>query len=173
MKHYVYSDPHFFHKNIIHLVKRPFETVEEMNSHLIAEYKKIVTSEDKVYFLGDIGMGKIEDIKSIVEELPGYKILIMGNHDRQTGKTRDFWLEAGFQEVSKNPIMIHKLFILSHEPLEMSKDMPYFNIHGHIHANLPISSKHYNVSVENTGYKPVDVSKLTQLIKKQKKEYFL
>lgn len=165
MNHYVYSDPHFNHARIIEYAERPFEDVQEMNIYMIDIYNNVVKEEDKVYILGDMGFGDKEIMSSILSAMKGYKILIMGNHDRL--RNREWWLDAGFDEVSKDPILIRKQFILSHEPIAMSSDMPYYNIHGHIHNNAPVSRKHFNASVENTKYMPVNISKLVRLIKKQ------
>lgn len=161
MNRYVYSDPHFNHANIIQMQSRPFSSVEEMNAHMITEFNSVVKPGDKVYLLGDVGMG---DIKSIIANLNGYKILIMGNHDRR--HSRAFWLDAGFDEVHKDPILIQKQFILSHEPLLMSEDMPYLNIHGHTHSLTLESKKHINISVEQTQYKPILLNSIIRRWKK-------
>lgn len=165
MKHFVYSDPHFNHKNIIEYAERPFETVEEMNEALILKFNKVVMPTDTVFILGDFGFGTKEEITDIVSQLHGYKVLIMGNHDEK--KPRTWWLEAGFDEVSKNPILIWGKFILSHRPLGVIEGMPYVNIHGHIHQNVEPTKMHFNVSVEQTGYKPVNLREIEKEVKRR------
>lgn len=166
MKHFVYADPHFNHENIINLVERPFKSIDEMNELLIKNFNEVVAKDDKVFILGDFGFASLEDMKLLVARLNGYKILILGNHDRK--KPRNWWLQVGFDEVHKEPILIRNQFILSHEPIEMSKDMPYFNVHGHIHQYQVEDGKHFNVCVEQTGYRPVKVDKLVRLYTKSK-----
>ena len=65
---------------------------------------------------------------------------------------------------NKYPIIYEKFWMLSHEPLYVNKNMPYCNIHGHIHS-LKCDSKHYfNVSVECINYKPINFEKIKKLV---------
>ena len=88
----------------------------------------------------------------------GYKVLIMGNHDRR--KSITYWKNVGFDEVSKHPILVEDKYLLSHEPrYELAGKGLYYNIHGHIH-HLDINSDdkdiYFNVCVEKNNYKPWD-----------------
>ncbi len=151
-KKYVYADPHFSHANIIKYESRPFSNTEEMNKEIIKSHNSIVTKRDKIFILGDFCLASREKIFEITKQLNGYKILIMGNHDR--GRSINFWRDMGFDEVSKYPIIIDNFFILSHEPLSMTEFMPYLNVHGHIHSYKLNSDKHFNVSLDVTDFKP-------------------
>ena len=92
---YFIADTHFGHENIIKYCNRPFNTKEEMNSHMIKEWNSIVKQDDVIYVLGDFAlMMSREQIKEIINLLNGYKILIMGNHDKK--RSRGFWLNVGF-----------------------------------------------------------------------------
>lgn len=162
MKHYIYSDPHFNHERIIKYVERPFDTIEEMNEYLIEEYNKVVTEYDKVYILGDFGFGRKEDVASIVKRLNGYKVLILGNHDRMHG--RNWWIDVGFDEVHKDPILIRKKFLLSHEPLEFITPSSFINLHGHTHDSGDISDYHLNMCVEKTGYRPMLIQNIEKWV---------
>jgi len=155
---YVYSDPHYYHKNIIKYTDRPFKDVEEMNSELIKRWNNTVSKEDKVFILGDFGFGNQEQMKEIVSRLNGYIVLIMGNHDRH--KTAKWWRECGFFQVSEYPIIYRDFYILSHEPVFMNSHMPYLNIHGHKHHISMDKDYYVNVSVEKTDYKPVSFDEL-------------
>lgn len=110
LKHFVYSDPHFNHGNIIEYGKRPFGNIKEMESELIKRYNEVVSPIDIVYILGDFGFGTLEEISRILSQMNGYKILIMGNHDMN--RKREWWLNAGFNEVSKHPIIVRGKYIL-------------------------------------------------------------
>lgn len=160
-KTYVYADPHFNHQSILEYGERPFLDVEIMNEELVKRFNEVVRAGDKVYFLGDVGMG---DVSKYIYRMNGYKILIMGNHDKP--RPKGFWLKSGFDEVTKDPIILRLNIILSHKPMQMSADMPYLNVHGHIHQNDSPSKKHLNVSVEKTEYKPVELDKVVRLNKK-------
>ncbi len=98
------SDLHFFHANIIKYESRPFKDVEEMNQVLINNWNSIVKSnDDKVFILGDLSLGNKDQIKLIIDQLNGYKILIFGNHDR--GHSINWFENVGINEVYKYPII--------------------------------------------------------------------
>ena len=77
------SDLHFGHDNIIRFDHRPFDSVEEMDQAIIERWnKKVTNNNDLVYILGDVSW--YDDVKtaSIVRQLRGKKVLILGNHDK-------------------------------------------------------------------------------------------
>ncbi|NEW06294.1 phosphoesterase [Paenibacillus sp. SYP-B3998] len=147
------SDHHFGHKHIIDFESRPFRDAEEMTSKMIESWNSAVNKEDKVFHLGDFSFLNNERTKDIVSQLHGYKVLILGNHDR--GRSRTWWLEAGFDEVSEHPIIYNNFFFLTHEPMYMNKHMPFVNVHGHIHGQKYEGLNYFNVCVEHWDYKPI------------------
>lgn len=76
------SDTHFGHARILELSNRPFKDVQHMNEMLIANWNSVVSPTDRVYHLGDVALGTFEESMKCVARLNGYKILVMGNHDR-------------------------------------------------------------------------------------------
>lgn len=156
------SDHHFGHKHIIDYESRPFAGVSEMNETMIERWNAAVQPEDKVLHLGDFSFLSLPKTSEIVARLNGYKVLIMGNHDR--GRPRKWWLEAGFDEVSEYPIVYGGFFLLSHEPMYMNKRMPYVNVHGHIHGQKYEGGSYINVSVEHWEYTPVSFDALKALV---------
>jgi calcineurin-like phosphoesterase family protein len=76
------SDTHFGHANIISFCDRPFADFEEMDEALIANWNSVVGDDDVVYHMGDVAMGKWDRWEGIFNRLNGYKILVVGNHDR-------------------------------------------------------------------------------------------
>ena len=84
------SDLHFWHENIIKYCNRPFETVEDMNDVLIANWNSVVKPDDDVIIAGDIiHSGNLDKVKSIMNQLNGSKWLCYGNHDYQNKLERD------------------------------------------------------------------------------------
>lgn len=61
-KVYFIADLHFGHANIIEYCNRPFQSVEEMNEFMIQQWNKKVKKDDKVFVLGDFGLGSRESI---------------------------------------------------------------------------------------------------------------
>lgn len=151
------SDTHFNHEKIIGYCNRPFQTVEEMDEHLIKQWNSVVSKDDLVYHLGDFSLGmQFEEYKKLVGRLNGEIILIYGNHDR---KGKSFLKRVGFKETHKKPLVVGN-YILSHKPL-IEEVIPegFINLHGHIHNNgygdREDTHKNVNLSVEMHDYTPI------------------
>ncbi|MGO0061744.1 metallophosphoesterase [Brevibacillus fluminis] len=160
-KIFVISDHHFGHKQIIDFESRPFHDVDEMTTKMIERWNAVVGKEDNVFHLGDFSFLNREKTRDIVQQLNGSKFLIMGNHDR--GRTKEWWLDVGFDEVSEYPLVYGGFYFLSHEPMYMNKNMPYVNIHGHIHGQKYEGNQYMNVSVEQWDYTPVSFEQIKQM----------
>lgn len=136
---YYIADMHFGHANIIKYCNRPFKSVEEMDSVLVRNWQKRVKEDDTVYIVGDIIYGH-KNPEVILEQLPGKKILIEGNHDRSWKKKVD--VEKYFEdielmaEIKDNGIRV----VLCHYPLmtwfEFGKGT--YHVYGHIHDNINV-----------------------------------
>lgn len=134
---YLISDTHFNHKNIIEYENRPFASVEEMNKVIIDNWNAVVTDEDTVIHLGDVGLGTESMLKTIIPQLKGHKILIRGNHDT---KSKQFYLDCGFEQVENNMLVNYwgeKVYI-SHRPESRPGNGEPYTIHlyGHVHSKL-------------------------------------
>jgi len=171
---YIISDTHFNHKNIIEYENRPFNSIEEMNNAMIKNWNNIVTDDDIVIHLGDVGLGKESDLKWIVPTLKGHKILVRGNHDTKSIK---FYLECGFKEVKSSFIMNFEGqdILFSHRPEGRTGDThDHYDLHmyGHVHAKdfhgayPTIARNGACLCVERWGYKPVPLKDVVELCKK-------
>lgn len=107
---FITSDLHFGHLNIIDFCDRPFETVEQMNAGIIAQWNSVVRPLDNVLVVGDVCMGKLDETLPLVNKLNGHKVLIPGNHDRCSFEAQrkpgqqERWIaryldECGFEQV--------------------------------------------------------------------------
>jgi calcineurin-like phosphoesterase family protein len=76
------SDTHFGHRNIIKYSNRPFRDTTVMNEMLIRNWNDTVSHDDLVFHLGDVALGPWEDWHNVLTRLNGYKVLVVGNHDR-------------------------------------------------------------------------------------------
>ena len=163
---YIFSDLHLNHKAVIGFEGRPFSSVYQMNKTILRNWRETVSSRDTIWVLGDVAFSTTkEELTSMIKNLPGIKKLILGNHDRS--KSLQWWRDVGFVEVYPYPIIYQDFFILSHEPVYVSKEMPYVNIHGHTHSESSDNPQKVNVSVEVTGYAPVS---LDDIITRRTKE---
>ena len=156
-KTFLISDTHFGHANILTFKKqngdplRSFHNIVEHDEHLIEQWNKTVSPNDKVYHLGDIGFKNFTNLSLILNRLNGTKVLIKGNHD-------NFKLSQ-YQQYFKDVRASHILdkFILTHIPIHPESVGRWkANIHGHLHDNSLKDSRYFNVSVEKTNYAPLD-----------------
>lgn len=87
------SDTHIAHKNIIQYDKRPYQSVEEMDNHIIDTLNKYVATDDLFVFGGDFALPRIADRDDMVaynQAISDYHarincknwIFVGGNHDR-------------------------------------------------------------------------------------------
>jgi len=120
---YLISDTHFNHQNIATYCDRP----KDFTERIIKNWNAIVKLEDLIIHLGDVQIGKKSDW--IMPALPGRKVLVRGNHDRQWSNTR--WMEAGFS-FSCDGMRFRNCW-LTHEPDTSRAGGCDLNIHGHLH----------------------------------------
>lgn len=81
---YLTSDLHFNHDREFIYKPRGFNSVDEMNNTIIANFNEIVTPDDDVYILGDLMLGgsdKLDEGLNLISELNGKLHLVRGNHD--------------------------------------------------------------------------------------------
>lgn len=147
------SDHHFGPKNTI----IPKDYINTRNKMMIEQWNSVVTNDDVVFHLGDFSELDYMNTTNIINQLKGYKILIMGNHDKNRDRTT--WLAHGLNEVIDYPILYEQKFLLSHEHLN-DIYAPFFNIHGHFHNpdQKYISDRHINVGVDYWDHKPVSLN---------------
>ena len=150
------SDTHFGHKNIIKYSERPFADFEEMDWKIVDQWNKTVGPTDVVYHLGDVAMGDSSRWDNILSSLNGYKVLVVGNHDRifagEKERQRAKWDEKyheWFDEVHDNHVVLlsnNMVVNLSHFPYDGDhtetdrysefrlNDNGHVLVHGHTHA---------------------------------------
>lgn len=184
MERWATADLHFGHRNIIKYENRPFADVEEMNEKLIDNWNSVVKPNDEIFVLGDVFFCGKEKQKEIMARLKGKKILIRGNHDNATTRA---YLEMGFEGVLTGRSHFQPYyftpfdeintaqfnFIMSHAPyLERfsPNDVEPFmvkNVHGHVHSQIEglDQSMFKCVSVELTGYKPLNMTEIIEWVK--------
>ena len=141
------------------------DRVLEMHDQMLVDYwNEVVTDDDEVWFLGDLGLGSREYISSLVAKLKGHKHMIYGNHDRFSVSCYE---SMGFETVSKKPVILKERFMLSHAPRpDMLNNPDIFYIFGHIHSKphhegeyeLATHGDNYQcVCVERQKYRPVKI----------------
>ena len=94
MTTYFIADTHFGDGNILRYENRPFATVEEMDQELVRRWNERVGQEDTVFHLGDFSARGEEEDQSLLSQLHGRKVLVLGNHDRH--RSPEKWRSLGF-----------------------------------------------------------------------------
>jgi calcineurin-like phosphoesterase family protein len=163
---YFTSDTHFGHKNILEYEKehRPFDTVEEMNEQIIANWNATVRPKDIIFHLGDFAFGA-KNI-AIAERLNGQKKLVLGNHDCYS-------LELYIAHFCKIFGAYHwNKCILTHIPVHPDNlgQRFFLNVHGHLHSkkvkiNENYDLNYFNVAVEQHNLTPVHSSLIMERLK--------
>lgn len=157
-----WSDPHFYHNNIIKYCDRPFKSTIHMNMMMVDYYNKEVSKDDLVIWGGDISFGNKDDTRALLKDLPGKKILIMGNHDFLKKKK---FIDFGIFDATviclnyQEKIDDEQWDIwVTHYPIDDALiPAKTINVHGHIHS-YTAGVKNLNISVEHTDYRPQDIT---------------
>lgn len=188
------SDQHFWHNKVISLCNRPFSNIEEMNSHLINNWNRVVQPEDTIYILGDMFFCNTKKAEEILAQLNGKKILIVGNHDKfSLTKLKKMFHEVHYRlelEIAGEKVQ------LSHYPYAPTKKEKFIHIlknfykfwrkkkymelrymdrrpinnggwllHGHCHTAWQIKGKQFNVGVDVNEFYPVALESVEDLIR--------
>jgi calcineurin-like phosphoesterase family protein len=163
-KTYIITDLHFEHDKMQMYCNRP----PDFGQKIINQWEATVNPQDIVYVLGDVTWGSQGQLKTILNGLPGTKILVRGNHDRN--HSNNWFIQAGFAAVLEKAQVSG--VVLSHFPAILTEeDLEYgiINIHGHFHNNAPkkwepklkkkITKNHFLLVLENVEYRPIDLQK--------------
>ena len=92
-KSYIITDTHFSHDAMQKYCDRP----PNFDQKIINQWRATVSPQDVVYHLGDVTWGSQGQLQQIMNGLPGTKILIRGNHDKN--HSNNWFIKAGFSAV--------------------------------------------------------------------------
>ena len=173
------SDCHFGHKNIVAYDHRPFFSVDEMDAEMIRNWQSVVSDNDTVYILGDFCWNNATRWNEILDQLPGYKVAILGNHDQVLVRNKElqkrFVHVTSYMEIRDGK---HDI-VLCHFPIPIYKNLHYgwYHFYGHVHETVDyemtkkflaeVSAKYevpiraYNVCATLLGYTPRTFDELT------------
>lgn len=183
------SDQHYGHDKVIGFSQRPFIDLADMNAGLIQKYRAKVRPHDICYFVGDVFFCGYIEAHSIMEQLPGRKILIQGNHDKFSQKQ---YISLGFEIVAeemvvrlfgrriklchypRTPTLWDKLrskFMHNYDYRYPERRPPYdgrWLIHGHTHGKdqINVKKKTIHVGVDAWNYAPVGLKQIESMIAK-------
>lgn len=167
MTTYAISDLHLRHANIIEYCDRPFDSVEEMNEELYERWNSTVSSDDIVYFLGDLAMtGDSDEFRELGEQLNGEILMTAGNHDEAVPDTPPFPIVESFV-AQHGKYRCH----CTHRPSNVPEEWSHWALTGHHHNNdlrsnpfIDTKQNVLNLSVELIEYTPIALDDLFGLV---------
>jgi calcineurin-like phosphoesterase family protein len=159
------SDSHFGHENIIKYCNRPFGDASEMDEHLVKVWNDKVPKDGLVYHIGDVCFGGQPYIDRLMNRLNGEKILIIGNHDKESALSKHFSKVYRLASVTVGNTKL----VLCHYPIESwpGLNRGVVHLHGHCHGNLPnIIRNRMDVGVDcHYNYEPFSLVEILQNLK--------
>lgn len=166
---YVCADANFFS---VAAAKKLQQTVEQYNQKIIDNWNSIVSNDDYVVLLGNIGGGNYEEMKYIMENLNGTKLIL--DHDVRRGNTRlgrDQWLKLGVQ-----PYRFHstvegqikgvnqKIYLLCWNDPLCRKEHYCAAPSSTIESEELLSGNTLNISIEKWNYSPIPYNSIPKLM---------
>lgn len=163
MTRFVVSDNHFNHENIIGYAERPYNSLDRMNTQMIRNWNNTISDDDTVIYGGDLTFGSLDDAEDIISRLNGNMMMIEGNHD-------DYSAENVSVPMVEDTIIQHMgyRFWYTHRPENVPDDWTEWELHGHVHNNLPFinySDNRINISVDVIEYTPIPLKIIVKALK--------
>jgi calcineurin-like phosphoesterase family protein len=170
-KLWITADLHFHHANILTYCKRPFSSVEEMDSQLIKNINDLVDHNDILIDLGDVTCHG--DPTSFLDQINCQTIYrTWGNHDNK--------------KIAKHPktkyiadrIECKVMFgehaqhvVLDHYAMKAWNKSHYgsWQLYGHSHGGIPDDPTQlsFDVGVDCHNYKPINFLQVKEIISKK------
>lgn len=167
---YLISDTHLFHEKILNYVPRRIKyygDFDNMNRKMIHDWNSTVSQDDVVIHVGDMIFYKEEALS----ELNGFKVLVIGNHDRSWKRL----LKKGLINMAMHGMDINLLgesFRIQHHPEENwhGKDDGSILLHGHEHGDGTImryNALDVGIDLPYMFHRPQKLSTLLGVIRKR------
>jgi calcineurin-like phosphoesterase family protein len=164
------SDPHYGHRNIISHCNRLFLSTEHMREELIARYNSVVPPDGVTLWGGDCFFCPMSEAATIMSRLNGRKILVLGNHDKNSGRMSSL----GFDVVAKELVIdICGVTVrINHYPCQDDRfpdRCPVLKpfemlIHGHTHSPNKVNGRQIHIGVDAWAYAPASLQEIEELV---------
>ncbi len=154
------ADTHFGHAGALALYRRPFASVDAMNTAMLARWNETVGPDDDVWHLGDFALRTSTAAASVLlSQLNGRKHLIAGNNDPPEIKSLPAW--SSVQDYAELTIETHRL-VLCHYAFRTWNGMAAgaLNLHGHSHGRLKPLPRQTDVGVDVWDFRPIPVQRM-------------
>jgi len=174
------SDYHLYHRNIINLSKRPFDSILEMNERIRDNHNAVFDNGSIIFNLGDAlllpkdmsGDSKfLKSVENLLRTFKGKIYYLPGNHERHLNLINTCWeILPQYQELTLGIGKKQQHIILCHYALRTwnRAHCKAWHLHGHSHGGLVndygerMQDYKYTLSmdvgVDTNNYKPYTFS---------------
>ncbi len=185
-----YADPHFGHARILEYADRPFASVEEHDAELERRYRATVLEGDVVAWVGDAFLCPFARAREILSRLPGWKVLVLGNHDRSATSMValgfDLVVESmvvsiptfGADSVDRPALVHHYPYLRSeaergavspaerHASRRPERKPGQVLVHGHVHSRSRacVAERTVHVGVDAWDYAPASIAEVGKIV---------
>lgn len=151
MNYYI-ADTHFGHENVIKYDmregSRKFSCIEERDKLIIDNINKVVTPQDKLYFLGDISWYSPQETAELLGQIKCKNLFALrGNHDRILKDGRIKKMFQGIYDI-KQIEDNGKQLVLCHFPIMMYQGQHRGIIHLYAHLHNSAEEHDYQEFIE-------------------------
>lgn len=183
-KSFVSSDLHFNHKRIIEFCPESrghCESVDDMNHKIIRNFNSIISEQDTLYLLGDIGFGDVGSCIELIRQLNGQKIWVHGNHDRKFWVSDQYYAEkqsmriiedTPYKTITHKVDGVKRFVVMFHFPIASweQKSQGSIHLHGHLHSphriNMCLEQRRMDVGVDGNFLMPYDLDDVLRTLAK-------
>ena len=168
MTTWITADTHFDHEGIIAACNRPFNSTRHMNKEIIKNFHTTIKDNDSLYIVGDLclkGSEYIPYYRKLLNQIPGNKHLIFGDHDVLTWQQ---YLDVGFISChSSAKIVVDGIsYILNHDPAPSCIDRDIIWVCGHVHDLFKICKNVFNAGVDVNEFMPINIIEIGRIMAK-------
>lgn len=152
------SDTHFGDHRTIKIWKRPFGSVDEMDSAIVQGWNEAVRATDEVWHLGDFARRAV-DVPGLLARLNGVKHLVRGNNDEPAAAAAEGWTSVqDYAEIDAEG----RRLVLCHYPFRTwnGQHRGAIDLHGHSHGRLKPLPRQFDVGVDVWRWRPVTLAQM-------------
>lgn len=172
---YVWSDLHFYHKNVIAMCDRPFVDVDEMNTYMVDTINNTVPEGGTLWVLGDIIFSGVTKADELLSRINVPMNLIIGNHDvgliKKEPFSKHFQMIRDYYYLRIKEDDINHQFAMSHYPM-LSWDQSHrgsYMLHGHTHGMIKTypfdePARIIDVGIDSMGLAPKSLREIVSLL---------
>ena len=150
----------------IHLKSLLAPAVTEMEETMIANHNACVKPGDRVFMLGDFGMGRQDHLPSIFDRLNGQRHILWGNHDKDKRFKKHVEEHAAWAGDYLRLRVGDERIILFHYAIEEwdGCHKGYWHLHGHSHGTRlsPAPMRRLDVGVDSHNFRPISFEEVRQ-----------